>query len=413
MTYLFLDTNSYIQYQDFEFIKWEEICNDKDYIIAVTGIALREIDKHKDSSRGKLQNRAKRCGKKINQILRGKVNSKVKLQHVGDPNTKTFSSPLFNKDINDDWLVHTAKDFNANGNRKVIISNDYNVYTRALGFDIETIEIPEMYLLPSETTDEERKIKELESRLKLYENSVSNPQLRFLNGESEIHLKISELPNFENRKDEILLELKSKYPQRELPTNNLRSYLLVPPDLSCFNMTQEDVDNYNNLLPNFYEKESQYLYLKEAVNAVNERIIPLRFEICNLGHAPTGVITIELSFSENAKVLTDDNRINYQFDRVDTPVFTSAFARKLNLPKFDFSHPDNTLYSWDTGKTNSGKTYVFDLYKPVLHNVKAEEIIENEFYIFIANPQCFEIKWAIADSSLPEKIFGTLKVIVE
>lgn len=413
MTYLFLDTNSYIQYQDFEFIKWDGICNDKDYIIAVTGVALREIDKHKDSSRGKLQNRAKRCGKKINQILRGKVNSKVKLQYVGDPNTETFSSPLFNKDINDDWLVHTAKDFNANGNRKVIISNDYNVYTRALGFDIETIEIPEMYLLPSETTDEERKIKELENRLKLYENSISKPHLSFLNGESELHLRVSELPNFDNRHDEILNALKSKYPPKELSTISLHSYLLTPPDLSCFNMTQEDVDNYNSLLPDFYEKESQYLYYEEAVNAVNERIIPLRFEICNLGHAPTGAITIELSFSENSKVLTDNNRAKYKFDRVDTPVFTSAFARNLNLTKLNFQHPDNVLYSWDIGEINLKDSYFFELRKSVLQNVKAEEIIENEFFIYLANPQCFEIKWSIADSSLPEKILGTLKVVVE
>lgn len=44
MTYLFLDTNSYIQYQDFEYIKWKDICNDPDFIIAVTGVALREIE---------------------------------------------------------------------------------------------------------------------------------------------------------------------------------------------------------------------------------------------------------------------------------------------------------------------------------------------------------------------------------
>lgn len=410
MTYLFLDTNSYIQYQDFEFIKWEEICNDKDYIIAVTGIAIREIDKHKDSSRGKLQNRAKRCGKKINQILRGKVNSKVSLQYVGDPNIETFSSPLFNKDINDDWLVHTTKDFNANGNRKVIISNDYNVYTRALGFDIETLEIPEIYLLPSETTDEERKIKELENRLKLYENSISNPQLSFLNGESEIHLKISELPNFENRKDEILLDLKSKYPQRELPTKNFRNYLLAPPDLSCLNMTQEDVDNYNKSLPVFFEKESKFLYYKEAFEAINDRIIPIRFEICNMGHAPTGAITIELTFSDNAQVYTDENRANIKCDRVDTPEFTSAFARQFKFPKLQISHPDNVLYSWDISKTYLKNPYIFGPYKPILHNVKAKEIIENEFYIYIGKAQSFEIKWTIADSSLPEKICGTLKV---
>lgn len=250
MTYLFLDTNSYIQFQDFEFINWGQICNDQDFIIAVTGIAIREIDKHKDSSRGKLQKRAKKIGKKINQVLRGKIQSKVNILYIGDPNLDTFSSPLFNKDIKDDWLVHTAKDFKADGNRKVIISNDFNVYSRALSFNIETIEIPDKYLLPSEITDEERKIKELEDHLKLYTNSISNPQLRFLGGVSELILTMSELPNFDKRRDEILTSLISKYPQKELQTKNTYIGLLAISDLSCFNMTQEDVDNYNNSLSN-------------------------------------------------------------------------------------------------------------------------------------------------------------------
>lgn len=413
MTYLFLDTNSYIHFQDFEFINWGQICNDSNFIIAVTGIAIREIDKHKDSSRGKLQKRAKNIGKKINQILRGKLKSKVNIQYVGDPKTATFSSPLFNKNINDDWLVHTANDFEADGNRKVIISNDFNVYSRALSLNIETIEIPDKYLLPSETTDEERKIKELEDRLKLYFNSIANPQLSFLGGVCELHLKMSELPNFDNRQNEILINLQSKYPAKELPTPKTYLDLLALPDLSCFNMTQEDVDNYNNSLPDFYEKESRYLYFKDVVDAVNARIIPLRFEICNYGHAPTGAITIELSFSGKAHILTDDNRVKYKFDRVDTPEFTTKFARQLKFPVLKSLQQDNILYSWDVAENKLKPQYIFELSRPVLHNVRAEEIIENEFYIYVAKSQSFEIKWDIADSSLPEKISGTLKVIVE
>lgn len=413
MTYLFLDTNSYLQFQDFEFINWGQICNDHNFIIAVTGIAIREIDKHKDSSRGKLQKRAKKIGKKINQVLRGKIQSKINILYVGDPNLDTFSSPLFNKDINDDWLVHTVKDFEAECNRKVIISNDFNVYSRALSFNIETIEIPDKYLLPSETTDEERKIKELEERLKLFTNSVSNPQLSFFGGVSELILNMSELPNFDKRRDEILTSLKSKYPRKELPSKSIYIGLLAIPDLSCFSMTQEDVDNYNNSLPEFYEKESRYLYCKDVIDNVNARIIPLRFEICNTGHATTGAITIELSFSENAHVLTDDNRANYKFDRIDTPEFTTKFARQLKFPKLSSLQHDNILYSWNVAENYLKDIYVFELCRPVLHNVRAVEIIENEFYISVANPQSFEIKWTIADSSLPEKISGTLKVIVK
>ena len=60
MKYLFLDTNIYLHYLDIEQIKWKDIIEDSDFTIVVPRVVLREIDKHKDQSRGKIQKRAKK-----------------------------------------------------------------------------------------------------------------------------------------------------------------------------------------------------------------------------------------------------------------------------------------------------------------------------------------------------------------
>lgn len=52
MTYIFLDTNSLIHYQDFGNIRWMDIIKDNDYAIVICPQVLKEINIHKDSSKG-------------------------------------------------------------------------------------------------------------------------------------------------------------------------------------------------------------------------------------------------------------------------------------------------------------------------------------------------------------------------
>ena len=54
MKYLFLDTNVYLHYIDFEQIDWKKLI-DSDFTIVVPPIVIREIDKHKDNNRGKIR----------------------------------------------------------------------------------------------------------------------------------------------------------------------------------------------------------------------------------------------------------------------------------------------------------------------------------------------------------------------
>ena len=64
MKYVFLDTNVFLQFKDFEQIHWSELIRDNDFTIVVPHVVSREIDKHKDSARGKVQKRAKKVSRK-------------------------------------------------------------------------------------------------------------------------------------------------------------------------------------------------------------------------------------------------------------------------------------------------------------------------------------------------------------
>ena len=56
MKYVFLDTNVFLQFKDFEQIPWGELIGDNDFAIVVSDVVSREIDKHEDSARGAVLN---------------------------------------------------------------------------------------------------------------------------------------------------------------------------------------------------------------------------------------------------------------------------------------------------------------------------------------------------------------------
>lgn len=65
MRYVFLDTNVFLQFKDFEQIPWGELIWDKNFTIVVSDVVCWEVDKHKDSARGKVQKRAKKVSRKL------------------------------------------------------------------------------------------------------------------------------------------------------------------------------------------------------------------------------------------------------------------------------------------------------------------------------------------------------------
>ena len=71
MKYLFLDTNIFLHFINFEQIPWDNLVGDVDFKIIVSDIVVGEIEKHKDGARGKIQKKAKAISKLFGDVFLG------------------------------------------------------------------------------------------------------------------------------------------------------------------------------------------------------------------------------------------------------------------------------------------------------------------------------------------------------
>src|SRR5689334_5117705 len=93
MHYIFLDTNIFLHFIEFEQINWNEVLNENnEIIIAFAPIVIDELDKHKYNKNQKISGRIKKLLPKIEDLIEGHVSSKYGIRHVDRrPNEATFS----------------------------------------------------------------------------------------------------------------------------------------------------------------------------------------------------------------------------------------------------------------------------------------------------------------------------------
>ena len=78
MKYLFLDTNIFIHYKGYEDIPWQSLLDTLDSVkVVLASIVLREINGHKDNSKGRVRNKARKISEKFNNILITRVRDNI------------------------------------------------------------------------------------------------------------------------------------------------------------------------------------------------------------------------------------------------------------------------------------------------------------------------------------------------
>lgn len=419
MVYLFLDTNSFLEFQPFESIKWTEICGEQEFAIVIAPVVIRELNKHKDNSRGRKRERARKARKRINEIVRGIIPSKLNVLICKNPSKEAFEHPDFHKDIADDWLIFSAYEFDAGNDKKVIISNDSGIFIIAQQFGLNSIEIPDKYLVPFELTDEEIQIKELQKRLAEYESTLPKVSLSFYKGISRLELTKIDMPNFAERipiyKDELILKYPPKCKKPENP--------FLPIDIPDIIHSEKDYEQYNAMIEPYVEDESYNMAIRDAFEFINSSVIPLKFELNNLGTIPSGVLGIHIRFSDNAKILSyEKSHSSYKLRKTEEPELKSSLIPTMPplnlfvLPPGTYLPPqenNDTISCWDTEKfIDVSNPFFFDQ-NPIIQNMPSTIFAENEFYVSLCDSQEFEIYWEIADSKLPYKITGALSVSIK
>lgn len=417
MLYLFLDTNSFLEFQPFESIKWSEVCGKNDFTIVISPIVIREINKHKDNSKGKKRERARKARKRITEIAKETSPSRINVVFCKDPSKTAFEHPQFNKEIADDWLIFSALEFDAGKDEKIIVTNDTGIFLIAKEFGIKTVDIPEKYLAPSDPTDEEIQIKELKKRLKDIEDSLPHVILSFDDGSTTLNLSKVEIPSMEGRLESYRKELESKYPYKHKKPQDLFSAFQISDSI----YTEDDYKKYNALIEPYLEKEPYNMVLRDQVKFINESVVPLRFIIKNIGAMPSGLLGIHLKFSDGAIIMKyDESHCYVKLHETTEPILKSALIPDFNFniyaPPSAFYGPPvkpDRIYVWDINNAiDTTETFFFEC-DPVIQNMPPEDFAINEYYVCLALEQEFEIEWEVIDSKLSDTIKGKLFVRIE
>lgn len=163
------------------------------------------------------------------------------------------------------------------------------------------------------------------------------------------------------------------------------------------------------------------MFLRDVAKFVNESVVPLHFELNNIGSIPSGFLGVRLKFSEGATILKYEESKSY-FKLRDTvePILKSALLPSFDInmyaPLGTYYNPiakDNSIVIWDLEKAIDTSESFFVECKPVVQNMPPISFAREEYFVYLGNDQEFEIEWEIIDSKRADVIKGKLKVAIE
>ena len=424
MTYVFLDTNIYLEFKPFYEIKWDKIVNDE-FTILVPLVVLSELDKYKTSSNKKKAERAKKLTKKIEFIVEGKEkysNLEIIYYH---PEEKYFTEYGFDKQQQDDKLLATVLSyFSKNPNSTIkLISYDTGVRLRAKSLKIEVELMPETYLIPQELDESTKKLEKLSRELLMLKNRMPKISLKFDGGLEFYNVTIV------NKEKQLKAET-----ERQL--NNFPIAYLIKPQVSDkqsaksdfsnvivnlnsihFQLSDDQIASYNEKLDLYKDKYNEYLLRLEQFNLLKSNTVALTLILSNDGTNPGTDIDINLHFPDGFDLYDDRTypeapiepkapyrpKSNFDFG----PIMTS-------IPSFDY-YPSNSFDSNNLDTPTITRTNSYDVYfykKQLKHN--HSDALHTLFVVFnkFDDRKSFKIQYRITIGNYPNIVSGVLNVII-
>lgn len=413
MKYLFLDTNIYLHYIDVEQIDWNALFEDKKISIVVPSIVIREIDRHKDQSRGKIQKRAKTISTKFAKVFLENKSSKYPFVHCCDPNSDCFGNG-FNINVNDDWFILSAIQSEFAKEDIVIISSDTNLLLKAKENELNFIMMPDKYKLKEELSDEEREIKALKDDLEKYKNRQPKPLITFGGEKTEIVFSKPQKGNIENAISAYMEKIRKENPYM----NNMESDLYKAIGLSLHLYNKEQIDKYNNELDEYFEKEEKYRRFLLQKEILNRRFQKIFFYLTNTGTAQTGDMNIFIEFPSDIKLYNEKSKASVNDEKPIKPIFSNSLIglnqnifRAMNSTPLGYIQKPQTSY-WDVDKELEEHEFHLQ-YSGLNHIMTLPLNIKDSIYIDTENCKNFTIRWRIIDSKLIEPREGILNVFIE
>lgn len=421
MKYLFLDTNIFIHFKGFEDIPWKKLLNTDDNVtIVIASIVIREIDGHKDSSRGRLKNKARKISGMLNQILLSGESSRIPLVYCKETPIKDTEKDIFDLSVNDDRFLLNVLHSSFPKEDVYVVSNDTDLLLKAKDLELNILPMDDTYRSSEEPTDEEKELKKVREELARWTERRSDPKVLFVGtDDSCLRFERTVFKSLDEIVEEKVQEEALRYPEekdKEITFDNYyynfqKQIAAICKQWSTHDAAQKAVFNQmrKEYLEAFRKKKS--LEIQKRMRQYAFKKIALR--VYNGGTAQTGDLYVALRFPDGVKLYTPEKsmtRISY--DPPVTPQYDRCLAQIASiksLSAFDYSS-DNIIDMWDPEKPTDKLEYSINLER-LTHSLQVE--IDEDFYVNTEQSQEFEIGWCIVDSSLLDHKYGKLKVVVK
>lgn len=416
MKYLFLDTNIYLHYQDFQQIPWNEVLGiDEECTVVVVPKVHAELDEKKDSARGKIQKRAKKISTRLYNFLMRNEATKIPVVRCKAPNPTEEDKRMLDLSRSDNVIILTAIRSGWNKEDIVIISADKNIQFTAEDFGLEHYLMSDDYLLPPEQDEKEIEIQKLRHELEQLKTRRSSPYLSFEGNKGKITLTRPFQRNLDEELRGVMAELVVKYP--EATRDNYPKVIQDPTYIFTRQVDDSKIKLYNDERTEYLKEEYDYQQLKLAKDISDGLYKKISFNVVNNGTAPTGDMMVFIRVPDNVKLYSwYESRESKSYL---TPLAPGsgmiAIPRKtrrtiLDMPTTPFMGSQNTLWTWNKDrplKKNIFKEEVHEL----LHGLLLT--LDTVVYVNVEDTDSFTIAWSIIDASLPEKVTGVLEVVIE
>jgi len=309
MKVLFPDTNLFLQCYPVKQLPWEQISGD-DVLLLVSRPVQSEIDELKQSGNSRKAQRARKATSFFRQMLK---DNNIVIRE-GKPHVEiSFSPPLsqdnfsdynLNPSRPDDQIVFEALIYRGNHRERdvALLTHDTGPAVTAKSVGLPYVMIPDEWLLPPETDSRDKRINELELRIKELEKAYPQIEISFLDTDNKIINFIPiKLPKYQSiteaQINSIMETIKTKFPMAtnfNVQPNAISHDIMNALTAKFLRPTQEQIDQYTNKdYPRWLEKVEELLRTLHTRLDLKFRNISLFISMSNVGNVPAEGLIVD------------------------------------------------------------------------------------------------------------------------
>lgn len=319
----FLDTNVFLQCRDLKELPWQDVAEGQDLLLLIPRPVQEEIDKLKSDGSTRRGKRARKVSSFFRDIILSDSTSLVIQQsnphiEVSFPDTTVTNTPIMESlDLSraDDKIINEISNFiSCHPDLHVsLLTHDTNPMLTCKKIGIPFSVVPDNWLLPPEPDSRDKKINELEQKLKKMEHN--HPQIEVVTldeGNSVVasaYINITRYTDLsENEISELVTEASNRCPMKtnfdeqnepKPPHSHSSSSLanhLLGFEWKFEKISEKEIEKYRN--EDYPKWLSDYESFFKRLSFTTEfplRHYPIEFQLSNKGMLPAENLIIEFT----------------------------------------------------------------------------------------------------------------------